>query len=125
MTYTISHETRISLARAANIAILLLGLLFSSLDASIVYTSLLTISLDLHEFVKSPWVVISYLLAFVSLAIPFAKASDIWGRRRLLIWAWALFTVGSLGSGLATSIDQLYVMLETEHTPARALAVSN
>lgn len=83
------------------------------------YTSLLTISLDLHEFVKSPWAVISYLLAFVSLVIPFAKASDVWGRRRLLIWAWALFTVGSLGSGLATSIDQLYVMPEMEYSPTK------
>lgn len=86
---------------------LLLGLFFSSLDASIICTSLLPISLDLQEFVKAPWVVLSYLLAFVSLVIPFVKASDIWGRRRLLLWAWSLFTVGSLGSGLAVSIDQL------------------
>ncbi|KAH7037420.1 major facilitator superfamily domain-containing protein, partial [Microdochium trichocladiopsis] len=86
---------------------LFLGLLFSTLDVSIVYTSLLTISLDLRDFVKTPWVALSYFLTFVSLATPFAKASDIWGHRRTLLWAWALFTIGSLGSGFATSIDQL------------------
>ncbi|KXJ94049.1 major facilitator superfamily domain-containing protein [Microdochium bolleyi] len=107
MTYTISCATRAALGRAANIGVLLFGLLFPSLDASIVNTSLLTISLDLHEFIKAPWVVISYFLAFVSLVIPFAKASDIWNPQRLLLWAWSLFTIGSLGSGLSTSIDQL------------------
>ena len=44
---------------------LLLGLLFSSLDTSIVATSLVTISHDLNDFINSPWIVLSYLLTYM------------------------------------------------------------
>jgi MFS family permease len=47
---------------------LLLGLLFSSLDASIVSTSLVAISSDLSNFVDAPWVVLSYLLAYLGMS---------------------------------------------------------
>ncbi|KAH8157019.1 hypothetical protein CIB48_g11223, partial [Xylaria polymorpha] len=55
--------------RVTLVAILLLGLLFSSLDASIVSTSLVTISIDLQDFLNAPWVVLAYLLAYLGLAI--------------------------------------------------------
>jgi MFS family permease len=88
---------------------LLLGLLFSSIDASIVSTSLVTISIDLQDFLHAPWVVLSYLLAYLSLAIGFAKFSDIYGRRDTLCVAWVLFASFSAGCGLAKTMPQLYV----------------
>lgn len=86
---------------------LLLGLLFSSLDASIVSTSLVTISIDLQDFLKAPWVVLSYLLAYLGLAIGFAKFSDIYGRRDTICAAWVLFAGFSIACGLAKTMTQL------------------
>ncbi|KAI1870707.1 uncharacterized protein JN550_004853 [Neoarthrinium moseri] len=88
---------------------LLLGLLFSSLDASIVSTSLVSISLDMNDFLNSPWVALSYLLAYLGFAVCFAKASDIYGRRNLLIAAWILFAGFSVGCGLAGDMHSLIV----------------
>ncbi|ORY55288.1 major facilitator superfamily domain-containing protein [Pseudomassariella vexata] len=88
---------------------LLLGLLFSCLDASIVSTSLVSISLDLQDFLNAPWVVLSYLLAYFGFAVGFAKMSDIYGRRTLIIISWILFTGFSLGCGLAQNMLQLTI----------------
>lgn len=46
---------------------LLFGLLFATLDTSIVSTSLVTISHDLGDFVNAPWVVLSYLLTYMGM----------------------------------------------------------
>ncbi|KAJ8110356.1 hypothetical protein ONZ43_g5889 [Nemania bipapillata] len=95
--------------RAMLVSILLLGLLFSSLDASIVSTSLVTIAIELHDFLKAPWVVLAYLLAYLGLAIGFAKLSDIYGRRDSICIAWVLFAGFSVGCALATTMPQLII----------------
>ncbi|KAI1163554.1 major facilitator superfamily domain-containing protein [Nemania serpens] len=95
--------------RATLVTILLLGLLFSSLDASIVSTSLVTISIDLRDFLNAPWVVLAYLLAYLGLAIGFAKFSDIYGRRDSICVAWVLFSGFSVGCALARTMPQLIV----------------
>lgn len=46
-----------------------MGLLFSSLDTSIVSTSLVTISHDLDDFVNAPWIVLAYLLTYMGQSI--------------------------------------------------------
>lgn len=46
---------------------LLTGLLFSSLDTSIVSTSLVTVSQDLNDFVNAPWIVLAYLLTYMGM----------------------------------------------------------
>ncbi|KAI1263893.1 major facilitator superfamily domain-containing protein [Xylariaceae sp. FL1019] len=95
--------------QALLIATLLLGLFFSSLDASIVSTSLVTISVDLQDFLDAPWVVLSYLLAYLGLAIGFAKLSDIYGRRDTICAAWILFSGFSIGCATATTMPQLII----------------
>ncbi len=44
---------------------LLLGLLFSSLDTTIVSTALVPISADLSDFLNAPWVILSDLLTYM------------------------------------------------------------
>ncbi|KAI0862955.1 major facilitator superfamily domain-containing protein [Xylaria cubensis] len=95
--------------RVTLVTILLLGLLFSSLDASIVSTSLVTISIDLQDFLNAPWVVLAYLLAYLGFAIGFAKFSDIYGRRDSICVAWVLFAGFSIGCALARTMPQLIV----------------
>ncbi|KAI1473664.1 MFS general substrate transporter [Daldinia eschscholtzii] len=87
----------------------LVGLLFSALDASIVSTSLVTISIDLQNFLDAPWVVLSYLLAYLGCSMGFAKLSDIFGRREMLCCSWILFTGFSIGCARSTTMSQLII----------------
>ncbi|KAI1392244.1 MFS general substrate transporter [Hypoxylon trugodes] len=87
----------------------LVGLLFSAIDASIVSTSLVTISISLQDFLDAPWVVLAYLLAYFGFAIGFAKLSDIYGRRDMVCCSWVLFVGFSIGCACATTMAQLIV----------------
>ncbi|KAI2617048.1 MFS general substrate transporter [Hypoxylon sp. NC1633] len=91
------------------IATQLVGLLFSALDASIISTALVTISTDLHDFLNAPWIVLSYLLAYLGCAIGLAKLSDIYGRRQMLCLSWVLFVGFSIGCACAKTMVQLIV----------------
>lgn len=85
----------------------LIGLLFSALDASIVSTALVTISISLQNFLDAPWVLLSYLLAYLGCAVGFAKLSDIYGRREMVCCSWILFVGFSVGCARATTMTQL------------------
>lgn len=102
-----------------------MGLLFSSLDTSIVSTSLVTISHDLDDFVNAPWIVLAYLLTYMGLSVPelgyhegltsgtgfavcISKLSDIYGRRNMLVMSWVLFIGFSLGCASAKDMVALY-----------------
>ncbi|CAF3662925.1 hypothetical protein SNK05_005144 [Fusarium graminearum] len=88
---------------------LLMGLLFSSLDTSIVSTSLVTISHDLNDFTNAPWIVLAYLLTYMGFAVCVSKLSDIYGRRNMLVVSWVIFVGFSQGCGSATSMTALIV----------------
>ncbi|KYK60648.1 Major facilitator superfamily domain, general substrate transporter [Drechmeria coniospora] len=88
---------------------LLVGLLFSSLDTSIVSTSLVTISHELNDFVNAPWIVLAYLLTYMGFAICIAKLSDIYGRRNMLVLSWIIFMGFSMGC--ASSKDMTALIL--------------
>src|SRR5688572_23166315 len=53
------------------------------------------------------WVITAYNIGVASLLLPFGWAADRHGRRKLFVWGVALFTVGSLLSGLAPSAETL------------------
>ncbi len=78
------------------------------LDATVMNVALPRVQAGLHF---SPtglaWVINSYTLAFGGLLLLGGRAGDILGRRRLFIGGIALFTVASLGGGLATSAGWL------------------
>ncbi|OTB04013.1 hypothetical protein M426DRAFT_73723 [Hypoxylon sp. CI-4A] len=86
-----------------------MGLLFSAIDACIVSTSLVTISISLQDFLHSPWVMLSYLLAYLGFAIGLAKLSDIYGRRYVLSFSWILFVISSIVCARATTMTQLII----------------
>ncbi|KAH6894148.1 major facilitator superfamily domain-containing protein [Thelonectria olida] len=88
---------------------LLTGLLFSSLDTSIVSTSLVTISQDLNDFVNAPWIVLAYLLTYMGFAVCVSKLSDIYGRRNMLVVSWVFFVGFSQGCGSANSMTALII----------------
>ncbi len=55
------------------------------------------------------WVISGYALAFGMLLVPAGRAGDATGRRRMLVIGVGVFTVGSLLSGLAPSVEMLNV----------------
>ncbi|KAE8372688.1 major facilitator superfamily domain-containing protein [Aspergillus bertholletiae] len=78
---------------------LCLCVFLSSLDITIVSTSLTAISNDLHAFKESSWVVSSYLTSYFSFLIIWAKMSDFLGRKIMLVAALVLFLAFSGGCG--------------------------
>jgi EmrB/QacA subfamily drug resistance transporter len=86
---------------------LITGMFLASLDQSIVSTALPTITSDLGGLDHLSWVVTSYLLASTASTPLWGKVSDLYGRRPIFQLAIITFVVGSVLSGLSTSMEQL------------------
>ncbi|MHB8644776.1 MAG: MDR family MFS transporter [Thermomicrobiales bacterium] len=89
------------------VAGVLLGLLLSSLDQTIVGTALPKIIADLHGFNHYSWVVTAYLLTSTTAVPIFGKLSDIFGRKWIYISGIIVFLFGSILCGAAHSMTQL------------------
>ncbi|MEV6807893.1 MDR family MFS transporter [Streptomyces sp. NPDC051132] len=86
---------------------LVLGMFLGALDQTVVSSALRTIADDLQGLTAQAWVTTAYLIT-ATLATPlYGKLSDIHGRRTVYLAAIALFTVGSLLCGAATSVYEL------------------
>ncbi|MDR8050751.1 DHA2 family efflux MFS transporter permease subunit [Burkholderia cenocepacia] len=90
---------------------ILLGVLMSSLDSSIVNIALPTISADLGVSAASViWVANGYQVASAATMLTCASLGSRIGERRFYVVGLVLFTISSLGCGLATSFMMLVVM---------------
>ena len=85
----------------------LLGMMMAALDSTIVTTALPRIATDLDGFLHLSWVVTAYLLTNTAAAPIYGKLSDLYGRRRLLQIAIAIFTLSSAACGLAQNMGML------------------
>src|SRR3954467_13662397 len=89
------------------LAAVMSGLLLAMLDQTIVGTALPRIVASLDGTSLYLWVVTAYLVpATVTLPL-YARLSDRWGRRRLLLIGMALFLTGSALAGAALSMGWL------------------
>lgn len=86
---------------------LLMGMALASLDHTIVTTALPTITGELGGIDHLSWVVTSYLLATTVSTPLYGKLGDLFGRKRLFLFAIVVFLVGSALCGLAQSMGQL------------------
>lgn len=86
-----------------------LGQVMSSIDGTIVATALPTIAGDIGGFTRSTWVVTAYALAMVASMPIYGKLGDLYGRRRVVLSAIAIFLIGSMACGSAQTMDQLLV----------------
>lgn len=86
-----------------------LSLFIAALDMTIVATAIPTISSDLHSAAGYSWIGGAYLLANAAGAPVWAKLSDIWGRKPMLLIAAAVFLGSSIICALAQSINVLIV----------------
>ncbi|PAD37620.1 MDR family MFS transporter [Terribacillus sp. 7520-G] len=99
----------------------MLGLLFASLDQTIVSTALPTITSDLGGLAFYSWVVAIYMLA-ESIGIPiFGKLSDLFDRKKIYLIGLGFFLAGSILCGLAHDIVLLVIARGIQGIGAGAL----
>ncbi|KAF8472695.1 major facilitator superfamily domain-containing protein [Kalaharituber pfeilii] len=86
-----------------------LSLLLSALETTIVATALISISEAFNTYDRSGWIVVSYMLTYTGFQIVFAKLSDIWGKKNMMLLAIAVFVGFSLACGFAKGFTELIV----------------
>lgn len=91
----------------AIIGALMLGMLLAALDQTIVSTALPTIVADLKGGSHITWVVTAYMLAATVSTPLWGKLGDQYGRKMFFQASILLFLVGSVLSGLSTSLFML------------------
>jgi EmrB/QacA subfamily drug resistance transporter len=88
---------------------LMLGMFLSSLDQTIVSTSIYTIANDLDGLSLQAWATTAYLITSTVTTPLYGKLSDIFGRRPLYLAAIAIFLAGSLYAGSVHSMTELAI----------------
>ncbi|WP_342438078.1 MDR family MFS transporter [Paenibacillus sp. FSL L8-0436] len=88
---------------------LLLGILMSAMDNTIVASAMGTIVSDLGGLDKIVWVTSAYMVMVMAGTPIFGKLSDMYGRKRFFIFGLIVFLAGSALCGIATSITQLSI----------------
>lgn len=86
---------------------ILLAIMLSALDQTIVTPALTAISTDFRSVDRLSWIVVAYLLASTSMAPIYGKLGDIYGRGRIILVAIALFVAASALCGLARTLPEL------------------
>jgi len=97
------HQSRGGLIIGA----LMLAMLLSALDQTIVATALPTIAGDLGGLNHLSWVVTAYLITSTVSTPLWGKLGDLYGRKKLFQISIVIFLVGSALSGLSQSMVQL------------------
>ena len=86
---------------------LLLGMFLAALDQSIVGTSIRTIADDLNGLSDQAWVTTAYLITSTITTPIYGKLGDIYGRKKLFMFAITVFIIGSAACSFATSMPML------------------
>jgi len=93
--------------RRAITAGLLLGMTLGALEATVVSTAMPTVIATLGGLAHYSWVFAAYLLTSTASVPIWGRLSDLYGRRRMYLLGVAVFLVGSVMAGAATSMAQL------------------
>ncbi|MDR9853330.1 MDR family MFS transporter [Paenibacillus sp. VCA1] len=91
------------------VAGLLLGILISAIDNTIVATAMGTMIGDLGGLDQFVWVTSAYMVAEMAGMPIFGKLSDMYGRKRFFIFGIVIFLIGSMLCGTAHSITELSI----------------
>jgi EmrB/QacA subfamily drug resistance transporter len=86
---------------------LMMGMFLAALDQTIVATSIRTIADDLKGLDQQAWATTAYLITATIVTPLYGKLGDIYGRKKLFIFAISIFIVGSALSSFATSMYSL------------------
>lgn len=101
------------------------GTFMATMDFSIVNVALPTLS---REFDKSPdtvvWVALASSLMVTGITLTAGRVGDLYGRKRVYITGWIIFTVGMAIAGFAQNIEQL-IAFRFFQSIGVALAIAN
>ncbi|GAA3807610.1 MDR family MFS transporter [Nocardioides panacisoli] len=86
---------------------LLLGMFLAALDQTIVSTAIRTIADDLHGLDAQAWATTAYLITSTITTPIYGKLGDLWGRKKLFMFAIVVFTIGSVLCSFSTSMYEL------------------
>jgi EmrB/QacA subfamily drug resistance transporter len=86
---------------------LLLGMSLGALEATVVGTAMPTVVATLGGLAHYSWVFSAYLLSSTASVPIWGRLSDLYGRRRMYLFAVVIFLVGSALCGVATGMFQL------------------
>jgi EmrB/QacA subfamily drug resistance transporter len=86
---------------------LLLGMFLGALDQTIVSTSIRTVADDLDGLSIQAWVTTAYLITSTITTPIYGKLGDLYGRKKLFMFAISVFIVGSVLCAFATSMYEL------------------
>src|SRR5437588_12117388 len=90
--------------------VVIVGMIMSILDTTIVNVALNTLGHDLHSPVSQvQWVVTGYLLALAAVIPVTGWAARRWGAKRVYMTSLVLFTAGSAACGASSSITSLVI----------------
>ncbi len=85
-----------------------MGTFISTIDGSIVNVALPTLARELRApFAAVQWVVLAYQLTLVTLLLSVGRLADMYGKRRLYVVGFMVFTLGSLGCALSPTVGWL------------------
>ncbi len=87
----------------------IVAMILAALDQTIVVTALPTIGRALGKPEYLPWVVTAYLLSSTAVTPLYGKVSDIVGRRKTLLFAIAVFVIGSVACAAAPNLLLLII----------------
>lgn len=87
----------------------MLAMLLSALDQTIVATAMPRIVQELNGLEKLSWVITAYLLASTVIVPIYGKLSDIYGRKYFIMSAIVVFLIGSMLSGISQNMIQLII----------------
>jgi MFS family permease len=94
------------------LAVLGTGVFLAGLELMITAVALPAIVTDLATWTRlreASWIINGYLLVYVVTMPVAGRLADLYGARRLFLWALAIFTLGSFLAGAAPSLELLIV----------------
>ncbi|KAF8420507.1 MFS multidrug transporter [Tirmania nivea] len=83
------------------------GIFLAAMDNTIVVASYGRIGTELNELNRTSWLSTAYLLTTTSFQPLYGKLSDIYGRKACLLFAYSVFGLGCLFSGISRSMNVL------------------
>ena len=86
---------------------LMIGMFLGALDQTIVSTSIRTIADDLNGLSVQAWVTTAYLITATITTPIYGKLGDLYGRKKLFMFAITVFIIGSALCSFATTMYQL------------------
>lgn len=108
---TPTHDDDASPVTRTQLAFIFIGLLMamfvSSLSETIASTALPTIVGDLGGVEMMQWISTAYILTSTIVMPAYGKISDVFGRKRLIIGALALYAAGKAVCGIAVNMEML------------------